>query len=320
MRAVGPAGWSSHGYFGRQAKTFGNPLGASSGDGGTNPAGGGGGSVLTLTIAQDYIDDAGANGAGLFISQLMTLAQQTDWVNGVYTSMNLAGSPATPARGYWIIAGFSPPSVPAAGGQTGENALEFDVLPATSVALNIDSSLLHFYAGAGSGGSADPTTFGAGGDGGNAIQLDPNGGVYDIAISNTNGAHAGRIFGGGGAGGSGSGNGGDTESPCGGGGGAAGWFAGAGGEASGGTTANEPGVDGGVFDANNGGTNDPAVPGGLGGTIGGTGAAAGGGMGSAGGNATASGGAAGFAVFRGGGAGVTVITGAGPGLRLGPVQ
>jgi hypothetical protein len=33
MRSCGPAGWSSHGYYGFTAKTFGNPMGATSGDG-----------------------------------------------------------------------------------------------------------------------------------------------------------------------------------------------------------------------------------------------------------------------------------------------
>lgn len=33
MRSLGPAGWASHGFFGRGAKTFGNPGGALSGDG-----------------------------------------------------------------------------------------------------------------------------------------------------------------------------------------------------------------------------------------------------------------------------------------------
>lgn len=37
MRSVGAAGWSQHGYFGLTAKTFGNPTGASSGDGGVPP-------------------------------------------------------------------------------------------------------------------------------------------------------------------------------------------------------------------------------------------------------------------------------------------
>jgi hypothetical protein len=41
MRSVGAAGWSQHGYFGLTAKTFGNPTGASSGDGGVPTPGGG---------------------------------------------------------------------------------------------------------------------------------------------------------------------------------------------------------------------------------------------------------------------------------------
>jgi hypothetical protein len=37
MRSIGPAGWASHGFFGFRAKTFGNPSGATSGDGGVTP-------------------------------------------------------------------------------------------------------------------------------------------------------------------------------------------------------------------------------------------------------------------------------------------
>jgi len=37
VRAIGPAGWSSHGFFGFRAKTFGNPSGATSGNGGVTP-------------------------------------------------------------------------------------------------------------------------------------------------------------------------------------------------------------------------------------------------------------------------------------------
>lgn len=39
MRAIGPAGWASHGYFGFGAKTFGNPGGATSGNGYFVPGG-----------------------------------------------------------------------------------------------------------------------------------------------------------------------------------------------------------------------------------------------------------------------------------------
>jgi len=37
MRSLGPAGWASHGFFGFRAKTFGNPTGATSGNGGPQP-------------------------------------------------------------------------------------------------------------------------------------------------------------------------------------------------------------------------------------------------------------------------------------------
>jgi hypothetical protein len=40
VRSIGPAGWASHGFFGFKAKTFGNPTGATSGDGGVTPPGG----------------------------------------------------------------------------------------------------------------------------------------------------------------------------------------------------------------------------------------------------------------------------------------
>lgn len=40
MRSLGPAGWAAHGFFGFRAKTFGNPGGATSGDGSFNGGGG----------------------------------------------------------------------------------------------------------------------------------------------------------------------------------------------------------------------------------------------------------------------------------------
>jgi hypothetical protein len=50
MRAIGPAGWSSHGFFGFRAKTFGNPGGATSGDG--YFVNGQGGSVAPITFVR----------------------------------------------------------------------------------------------------------------------------------------------------------------------------------------------------------------------------------------------------------------------------
>lgn len=51
MRAIGPAGWSSHGFFGFEAKTFGNPSGSTSGDGHLVPPGGGPENAIAIQFA-----------------------------------------------------------------------------------------------------------------------------------------------------------------------------------------------------------------------------------------------------------------------------
>jgi hypothetical protein len=250
----------------------------------------------------------------------MTTQQQTDFQNNVYSTVNISGS-GSPARGYWIVAGFSGASGGIVGG-AGEPAFIMDINPTVNLTLNLDSSIVHFYGGGGTGGGSNTVSFGNGGNGGDAIQLSGDG-VHslDFNISNTNGIDTGKIFAGGGGGGAGSGNGGNPQSPCGGGGGASGWFAGIGGVASGGSVANTPGSNGGVYDSNNGGSNDPNVAGGAGGTTGGTGGGAGGALGANGSGASGGGSTGGLAVNRGSQPGTTtIVSGGGTNNIRGTVQ
>jgi hypothetical protein len=71
MRAIGPAGWSSHGFFGFRAKTFGNPTGATSGNG----------SPVTNTV-DAFIDQLAVGGGNVLIA-------------GIYPSV---GNPVTAVR------------------------------------------------------------------------------------------------------------------------------------------------------------------------------------------------------------------------------
>lgn len=257
--------------------------------------------VLNLVVDQDYI---GVDSPiGVFIEDLMTGPEATNYFNGVYATINIAGTGA-PGRGYWVITGdggAGQTAPPGASGVSGGDGFVIDGPPA-NVVINFDTSLIRIYGGGASGGSADPTLFGSGGVGGSAISMIDGGGSVDLNITNTNGSNTGRIFGGGGGGGAGAGNLGNPAFPCAGGGAAAGWNPG--GASQGGS---QNGVAGGVYDANNGGTNDPAVAGGAGGTTGGSGGGAGGGLALAGTGASGAGGAAGLAVNRNGTAGTTTI-------------
>lgn len=257
--------------------------------------------TLNLVIDQDYIGAAGF--PGLQIANLMTDPEFTNYIDGVYTVINIAGI-GSPSRGYWVVSGSGgagQTEPPGAAGVDGYEGFQIDGPPA-DVVINFDTSLLRIYGGGGSGGSASVALLGSGGVAGSAISMIDEGGAIDLNITNTSGSNTGRIFGGGGGGGAGDGNLGNPAFPCAGGGGAAGWNPGG---ASQGASQN--GVAGGVYDADNGGTNNPAVAGGAGGTTGGSGGGAGGALGTAGTGSSGGGGAAGLAVNRNGTAGTTTI-------------
>lgn len=325
MRSFSIRGISTKGFYGPNATSLGtgtdghgNALTYGSGN---SSGGNAGGQTANLIINQDFIDIDGSNGAGLFLSQLMTNQQQTDYQNGLITTLNITGG-GVPARGYWVISGFSPPAPPTGipVGQA-EAGFLFDLDAPIDVTVNLNSFILRIYGGAGSGASVNPLSVPTGQGGGDAIVLSGGASTLSLFITNQSGADIGRIIGGGGGGGGGNGNLGNPQSPCGGGGGAGGWFFGSGGLANGGSLNNTPGQNGGVYDANNGGADNPAVTGGAGGAVGGTGAAAGGGLASNGSSSTTSGGLGGFAVNRSGQPGVTtIVSGGGPTNIIGTAQ
>lgn len=274
MKAFSPAGMAVKAFFGYGAKTFGNPLGSHSGDGGagvegsgtagTGTAWAGAGSTtdgihannippaptpppvppatLTINITADHNSD-GLGAVGVALSSLLTAPQLAAWQAGTYNVLALQGSGA-PARGYWILNGDGGGFTQSGPGFAG---LVIDVAPSSIHAqVTVDTTLLHIYGGGGTGGNQ--ASAGDGGAGGAGIAITaPN--AVDLTVTLSGG---GVLFGGGGGGRWGN----PVQGGLGGGGGAAGWSAGHG---------SDGGTAGGVYDSNNGGANNPNVAGGAGG-------------------------------------------------------
>lgn len=287
MKAFSPAGPAVKAFFGYGAKTFGNPQGHTSGDGavgastsnGTNPnilpppptpVPGPPISALSVDITGDHI--SAGNSIGVLLSTLLG-ANLAAWQAGVYNVLNLQGA-GVPARGYWVISGDG---MQAAQSGPGFAGLVLDTFPANAVTINLDQTLVRVYGGGATGGNQ--ASNGAGGAGGDAIQIDNSAGAVNLNI--TLGTQ-GKLFGGGGGGRWGS----MALGGAGGGGGAAGWIAGRG---------SDGGSNGGVYDAANGGADNPNVLGGLGGNVN---SGNGGNLGAAGTGGNGVNGAGGFAVSR----------------------
>lgn len=289
MKAFSPAGPAVKAFFGYGAKTFGNPSGATSGDGAVGASTTDGISPNLLPppatppppapvtanafIFQDFIGAAGQPGVRL--STILTdFGLLTQWQAGAIDILNISLA-NNPARGYWVVTGGPDQATVAPRG------FAIDTLPNKLVTINFDLSSIRIY---GAGGQA--LSSGNGVQGGNAINFDITGVfVCNINISLTNGITTGRLFGGGGGGGN-----------VNGGGGVGGWF---GGVAAG------TGTNGPVYDLANGGTNIASTVGGAGGVNSGRGGV----MGAAGVAGTAGlPGPAGMAVFRQGTPGTSVIT------------
>lgn len=269
MKSFSKAGMANKGFFGYGAKTFGNPLGAITGNGGTSGAGSNPPgppppppTTIVLTVGQDFIDTGTPmTGAAVTLSQLLTAAGRlTDWESGLFNAINLSADTTVPARGYYVIAGNNQ------AGNFGYVGLDIDVLPAVDVTLNLDLSQIRIYGGGGSG-----ATLNFGFDGGNAIAVTAGTGNLcdvNVTLQSIPLASTGRVYGGGGGGGGAAVGG--QRCGC----GASGWSPGLYGSA--------PTNPGGIYDPDNGGTGIAGVPGsaaitpqcGNGGPLGGGGATA----------------------------------------------